>query len=309
LEKLISVWCFLLSLVSLVECRERRVDSIKRAIRDALELIEYSFPRVRRVIIKPNMCYYWDYSTGQTTDPNFVAALIEILREYVSPDVGISIVESDASAMKCKYTFKYLGYEKLARSYGVDLVNLSKVETEKVEVKAGKETFEFMVPKIVKNADLRVNAPKMKYMSFTKVSCALKNIYGCNPYPKKYRYHSRLDETIVALNKVMPFDLHILDGLTVYGSQALKLGLVMGSKDSVAMDVAASMVMKVNPRKVKHIVLAEKEGIGRSSFRVKGASLSYFKQRYPEKKLSDKVVTLGYRIVCALGLSKRLVII
>ncbi|MCD6242827.1 DUF362 domain-containing protein [Candidatus Bathyarchaeota archaeon] len=103
-------------------------------------------------------------------------------------------------------------------------------------MKVKDEVFEFLVPKVIKNADLRVNVPKVKYMTFTKISCALKNIFGCNPYPKKFKYHPKLDEVIVALNKIMPFDLYFLDGLIVCGSKTLKLGLIMASQDPVAMD-------------------------------------------------------------------------
>jgi len=297
----------LLSLVGLIECKDRNVDSLKEAVKEALELIDYSFPKAKRIVIKPNMCYYWDYSTGQTTDPNFVAALIEMFREEISPDIEISIVESDASAMKCKYAFKYLGYEKLAKKYCVNLVNLSEAESKTTKVKVKDEVFEFLIPKVIKNADLRVNVPKMKYMTFTKISCALKNIFGCNPYPKKFKYHPKLDEVIVALNKVMPFDLHFLDGLIVCGSKTLKLGLVMASQDPVAIDATAATIMSVNPKSVGHIMLARKEGLGNLSFKIKGADLDYFKVKYPKKGLSEKIVAFGYRVVCALGLDKRLI--
>ena len=297
----------LLSLVGLVECKERRVDVLKEAIKEALGLIDYSFPKAESVVIKPNMCYYWDYSTGQTTDPNFVAAIIKVLREEFSSDIDISIVESDASAMKCKYAFKYLGYEKLAEEYKVKLVNLSKVESEPIKVEVKGEIFDFMIPKIIKNADLRINIPKMKYMMLSKISCALKNIFGCNPYPKKFKYHPKLSETIVALNKAMSFQLNVLDGIRVFGSKTLKLGLVMASQDPVAMDAAAATIMGVNPKSVDHVMLAEKEGLGSTSFMVKGVELNYFKDKFPRRRLSDKLMELGYRAVCALGLDKHLV--
>jgi len=296
-----------LSLVGLVECRDRNVNSIKEAVIEALKLIDYSLPKAKRIVIKPNMCYYWDYSTGQTTDPNFVATLIEIFREEISPNVKISIVESDASAMKCKYAFRYLGYERLARKCDVELINLSEAESEPTEVKVGNESFKFMVPKVIKDADLRVNLPKMKYMVFTKISCALKNIFGCNPYPKKFKYHSKLDEVIIALNEIMPFNLHVLDGITVYGSKTAKLGLVMASLDPVAMDAAAAEIMRVNPKSVEHIMLAEREGLGKASFNVKGLNLDYFKKKYPRESISEKAILLGYKIACALGMDKRLI--
>ena len=296
-----------MSLVGLAECKTRNVDSIKKAIREAFSLIDYSLPKAEKIVIKPNMCYYWDWSTGQTTDPLFVVALIGLLREEISSDVEIYIVESDASAMRCKYAFKYLGYEKLAKDYNVNLVNLSEVEAEKVTVKVEDEVFEFSVPRIVRDADLCVNVPKMKYMFFTKISAALKNIFGCNPYPKKFEYHSKLYKVIVGLNKVMPFDLHVLDGLTVYGSKTLRLGLVMASQDPVAIDSVAATIMGINPKSVVHLRLAEKEGLGKASFVVKGTNIDYFKKRFPRKSFSEKVIMLGYRVACKLGLDKRLV--
>ena len=296
-----------MSLVGLVECKTRNVDSIKRAVKEAFRLIDYKLPKAEKIVIKPNMCYYWDWSTGQTTDPVFVAALIGLFREEISSNVKISIVESDASAMKCKYAFKYLGYEKLARDCDVDLVNLSAVEAEKAVVKVADEVFEFMVPKIIRDSDLCVNVPKMKYMSFTKISAALKNIYGCNPYPNKFEYHSKLDKVIVALNKVMPFDLHVLDGLTVCGSKTLRLGLVMASQDPVAIDSVAAKIMGVNPKSVAHLRLAEKEGLGKTSFVVKGVDIDCFRRRFPRRSFSEKVIALGYRVACKLGLDKRLV--
>ena len=33
------------------------------------------------IIIKPNLCYYWDYSTGQTTDPRVVGSIINWIRQ------------------------------------------------------------------------------------------------------------------------------------------------------------------------------------------------------------------------------------
>jgi len=296
-----------MSLVGLVECKNRNVDSIKGAVREAFRLIDYKLPKAEKIVIKPNMCYYWDWSTGQTTDPVFVAALIGIFREEISPDVKVSIVESDASAMKCKYAFKYLGYEKLAKDCNVNLVNLSMVEAEKAAVKVADEVFEFMVPKIIRDADLCVNVPKMKYMSFTKISAALKNIYGCNPYPKKFEYHSKLDKVIVALNKVMPFNLHVLDGLTVCGSKTLRLGLVMASQDPVAIDSVAAKIMGINPKLVVHLRLAEKEGLGKTSFIAKGVDVDYFRRRFPRRGFSEKAIALGYGVACKLGLDKRLV--
>jgi hypothetical protein len=52
------------------------------------------------------------------------------LREELNPDIDIAIAESDASAMRCKYAFRMLGYEDIAASENVRLVNLSEDEYE-----------------------------------------------------------------------------------------------------------------------------------------------------------------------------------
>lgn len=294
-----------MSLVSFVQIKN---SNITEAIDNSLRLINYSLPRdARNIVIKPNLCYYWDYTTGETTDPRFVAALIELIRMKISRNVNISIVESDASAMRCKYAFKMLGYEKLAEEYGVNLVNLSKERYDVVRVKAGKIAFKIMVPGIIREADLKINVPKIKYsIERIKITCALKNIFGCNPYPKKFRYHPVLDEAIVAINKAMKFDLCIIDGNIVSGIQPRKLGLVMASQDSVAIDVTAAEIAGVNPKSIRYIQLAHKEGLGNIRFIPKGKPIEYFKARYPRKGFQSKLMGKAYSIAVKTGLSKKL---
>ncbi len=112
-----------MSLVSFVQIRQ---NEFAEAIANSLDLINYRFPSdVKNIVIKPNMCYHWHYSTGRTTDPAFIGALIDVLRQNIKSDAKISIVESDASAMKCKHVFKFLGYDTLSKKYNVDLLNLS----------------------------------------------------------------------------------------------------------------------------------------------------------------------------------------
>lgn len=295
-----------MSLVSLVKVQKETL--IKKGIFDALDLIQYKLPtNIKNVVIKPNLCYYWDYTTGQTTDPKFVAAVIELLREEISPDINVSIVESDASAMKCRYAYKFLGYEKLSKSRNVTLVNLSEEKSDAIKVVCQGQSLNFMIPQIIKNADLRINLPKIKYtMRGIELTCALKNIYGCNPYPLKFRYHPQLEKVIVSLNKAMKFDLCIIDGNAVSGIAPHKLGLVMASKDPVAIDVAAAKIAGLNPQKIRYLKLASREGLGSMHFIPMGEPLNYFRSLYPKKTLKKKLMGQAYVWVVRLRLAKRL---
>lgn len=295
-----------MSMVSLVKVRGQQFE---KAILDSLRLINYEFPaNVEKIVIKPNMCYYWDASTGHTTDPRFVASLIRVLRHQISQDVHISIIESDASAMKCKYAFKILGYKDLAREHNVSLVNLSLERSKKVTVDVGNHQLTFRVPQIIENADLRINVPKIKYHSLkgVKITCALKNIFGCNPYPRKFKYHSEIDKVIVALNKIMPFDLCIVDGNIVAGGQTQRLGLVMTSTDPVALDSLAARIMGINPRSIQCLKLASREGLGKTEVACRGTDWKYFKARYPRRSIRKKIMNVAFKIVTRLNLESRL---
>ena len=294
-----------MSLISFTEIKE---NNFKKAIEESLKLIDFNFSKnIKKIVIKINACYYWDYTTGQTTDPVFVAALIDILREKISPDVEISLIESDASAMKCKYAYKFLGYEKIFGKSNVKLINLSEEKSDPVTVTCNGQPYEFQVPQIIKNADLKINLPKIKYtMNPIQLTCALKNIFGCNPYPQKFKLHSQLGNVIVALNKAMKFDLCIIDGNIVSGSQPCKLGLVMASTDPLAIDVASARIADLNPNKIPYFKLAKSEGIGSMNYLEKGVSLDTFKALYPKKTFTKKAMTMAFPWVKRLKLGKRL---
>ena len=292
-----------MSLVSFTKVTQLDHLQLKQAILDSLSLIHYRLPaKVDNVVIKPNMCYYWDRSTGYTTDPAFVGALIDLIRKLAPSDVDISVVESDASAMKCKYAFKILGYEKMAEKYGVNLVNLSEDKTEKVDVSVNGHKLSLRIPCTIKDADLCINVPKLKYMMQTTITCALKNVFGCNPIPTKYKFHPRLDETIVALNKAMKFRLNILDGIIAPGTPPRKMNFIMASEDPVAFDAAGARILGVNPKRVKHIALASREGLGNISYIPKGIDPKIIAKQYPRKKPSNKLMLMAYDLVTRIGL-------
>jgi uncharacterized protein (DUF362 family) len=57
----------------------------------------------------------------------------------------------------------------------------------------------------------------------------------------------------------------------------------MASQDPVALDTAASKIAGVNPKTIKYLQLAQKEGLGKMAFTTKGEPLECFKAQYPKK--------------------------
>ena len=173
----------------------------------------------------------------------------------------------------------------------INLINLSKEESEEKKLTIKGKNYKVLVPYIFKESDLLINVPKIKYMEGTKISCALKNIFGCNAYQKKSIYHKVLNNFIVEMNKLIKSDLVIVDGIIVNGYRlsTRRLGLVMTSRDPVAIDSAASKIAGLNPKSVKTITLAFKEELGNPRYKIMGEDLNYFKELFPKKTIKDDV--------------------
>jgi uncharacterized protein (DUF362 family) len=272
------------SVVSLVRAQSS-VKEIKNSISEALDLIDFELKGpVKSVAIKPNLCYYWDAATGYTTDARVVAGVIDYVREKCGFNVNIKVVEADASAMRTKYAFPILGYEKLAEEKKVELFNLSEDSLEEKKVHVNQREISFKVPQMLLKTDLFINVPKLKIMRATKITCAMKNIFGCIGVPRKVVYHSYLDEAIVGINKILRPHLTIVDGLVALGRFPVKLGLIMASVDPFSVDWVASQIMGYNPSKVRFLKVAMKEEFGNlNGITTRGKNVVEFRRIFPKE--------------------------
>ena len=250
----------------------RTGDFDQRGIRDAvyraLDMVGFapSGP-VETVAIKPNLRFYWDYSTGETTDPRVVASVIDYVRERWNPKANIAVVEADASAMRTRHVFPILHYDRLASEKRVELVNLSTEETCNKEVAVGRHKFALPLPRRLFDTDLFINCPKLKVGPYASgqalhLTCCLKNLFGCISKPRKVGWHPQINEVVVGVNKLLRPHLNVVDGIVALGQQPVKLGLIVAGQDPVAVDSVVARVMHYRPSSVTQIRLAEKEGVG-----------------------------------------------
>lgn len=269
--------------VSLAQTRKFSEEDVKKTVYGALDLLDFPLIRTPKVLsLKVNLCYYWDPSTGETTDPRVVSSVIDYIRQKWNGDASIYIVESDASAVRAKHVFKMLGYEDLAAEKEVQLLNLSKDSFKEVSVSSGGRNFSFHVPRVISESDIFISMPKPKY-HLTGISCALKNQFGCNPEKRKNLLHPILSEAIVALNKIMLPNLVVVDGITVRGENPRKLGLIAAGTNPVAVDFVMAKIMGLDPKKIEHLELAVKEGIGSvEDIAVLGSDLDHLAAGFPK---------------------------
>ena len=250
--------------VSVVRTEDLSEEGLRNATFDAIDKSGFKFPKeINSAMLKVNLRYYWDSSTGETTDPRIVSAIIDYIRHHNGDGIDIIIAEADASAMRTKYAFRMLGYEKLAQRRGVKLLNLCECEKVEKQLVVNRRKFSLPVAKQMLNADLLINVPKLRTHRLTNVSCCLKNMFGSIAVPRKIVYHSHLNEVIVGINKLIKPHLAVVDGIIALGKNPIKMGLVLASEDQLAADFVAAKIMGYNARRIKHLTLAEREGVGR----------------------------------------------
>ncbi len=282
------------NVVSLIRTRSS-AKNIADSISEALDLIDLKLNNpVKSVTIKPNLCYYWDAATGYTTDPRIVSGIVDCVRERCGEDVEIKVVEADASAMRTKYAFPVLGYERLAKEKNVELFNLSNDVLIEKTVHLNKHEISFKVPQLLLKSDLFINLPKLKIMRATKITCAMKNIFGCIGSPRKLVYHPFLDEAIVGINKILRPHLTIVDGIVALGRFPVKLGLIMAGVDPFSIDWIAAQIMGYNPSKVRFLKVAAKEKLGNQmGIKTRGESVIGFKKIFPKEKFFSSKLSWG----------------
>jgi uncharacterized protein (DUF362 family) len=275
-------------IVSLTRTQHFDEKSIKRAVYQAIEMSGFEVNSPKLVLIKPNLCYYWDYSTGETTDPKVVSSIIDYIRER-GGNAKIKIVESDASAMRTKHVFKMLGYEALAKEKSVELLNLSDDKIKKKEINVGKYKFILPLPQSIFDCDLFINVPKLKVGPYASgqalhLTCALKNMFGCIQDRKKVKFHPNINEVIVAVNKIIQPCLVVVDGIVALGKHPVKLGLIIAGTNNLAVDFIVAKVMGCNPWKVKHIRLAAEEGLGSlENLKIVGERIEIVRKFFPTR--------------------------
>ena len=253
-----------------------------------------------RVVIKVNLCDARTPDTGTITHPVFLDAVLECVRKDFG-DADIYVVESDGRVVLADYYVKWFGLLPVIEKWGAHWLNLSK---EKCVTKKAPfwPKVELSVPEIFGNSYF-ITLPKLKTNTLTKITCCLKNQFGCNPALDKQKFHSCIDEAIVALNWAVGVpDFCIVDGIIgqggIWGPSfgiPIQSELVIAGKDEVAVDCACARIMGFNPKRIKHIRLAEKYGLGSSSFDVVGERISRVKQNFKWSGFNQRLFMLAQR--------------
>jgi len=120
-------------------------------------------------------------------------------------------------------------------------------------------------------------------------------MFGCLPEKEKYIFHKIIDTVILDINRVVKPNLCVIDAIFglegVLTGRKRKIGIIICGRNPVAVDAILARVMGFTPSKIKHIALAEKQGLGSLNPEVIGEALDSVIVKF--KKESNFFSTLG----------------
>jgi len=220
-------------------------------IRSALAAAEISkWDAKAPTYIKMNGNYDRHYP-GSNTSPWFMDALLKVLCDEGFDK--LTVIEGDLPYFTADQMIQRTGMIEILNRYGVPFHNYEHDERD-----------ENKIPKMLLDAQV-VNVPVPHGHGFAVVSCAVKNLFGLLPNPRR-KYHRRLSETILMLNeKVRP--LTIVDatvgliGPSTRRGKPIRMDLVIAGADAVAIDVLLSEMMGYGIEQIPHLKLAQDKGL------------------------------------------------
>jgi len=253
---------------------------IGKALEEGIELLGGFGTLKSPFIIKPNICTGVDKTGFAVTNIQVVESLVDLVLEEDN-NLSIKIVESDSESKFADEAFEKFGYTSLEQKLRIDgldvsTVNLSRLPTVPVKLD-GLYFKDPELPNVITGPKYFVSmaVAKTHYLAF--ITGTLKNLFGLLPRKDQSFYHAYINDVIVDLNRLVRPDLCIVDarvGLEGWeGPQTRRLDTFIIGRKPVSVDATMARIMGFNPEKIRHLVKAEKYGLGTVNPEVLGRSL------------------------------------
>ncbi len=232
---------------------------------DAIGGIKRFVKSGERVAIKPNIG--WDRAPQQAanTNPELVAEMVRLCLSAGAAEV----IVSDLSCNDPRRCFLRSGIRQAAEKAGARVILPGEDDFVNTDLN-GRLLTVWPIIKYFAEADRLINMPIVKQHSLSSCTIGMKNLYGILG-GRRNQLHQQIDQSIVDLAAFFRPTLTVVDASRVLmrgGPQGGSLddvvvqNSVLCSTDQVAADARASEFLGLEPDKISHIVLAEKQGLG-----------------------------------------------
>lgn len=221
-----------------------------------------------RVLLKPNILAGCAPEQGVTTHPSVLEAMIQILLESKA---GVSYGDS-SGITKPLAAARDSGLTAVAQRYGVEMGDFE--HGSQVPLSGSIPGRRVPIARAVLESDALFNLPKMKTHQLTRITGAVKNLFGCVPGLGKPALHVSHPESmafsrmLAGLHLLIRPRIHILDGIVAMegngprNGEPRSMNVLIMSEDPVAVDAVFSRLVDLDPEFVPTCLAGCRAGLG-----------------------------------------------
>ena len=211
----------------------------------------------KKIAIKPNLLLGYTPDKAATTNPAVVEAVITLARSLGGEDIVIA--ESPGGPYNettLRSIYRETGMTKVSEKTGVPL-NFS-TDSKEIGYPDGVVSKVFTIIEPLNSADVILNVCKLKTHNLSKMTCAVKNLFGSVPGITKFEMHARYKDqrdflsmlvdlcTMICQNHRV---IHICDAITGMegngpsGGTPRNIGALLISENPFCLDTAAAEII------------------------------------------------------------------
>ena len=255
---------------------------IRGAVREAISLLGGIGRFVRPggdYLLKPNLFTTISSEKGATTDLDIFMTLAEMIKEAGGKPV-VGECPATASYARPDIVFDGLGVREACREAGVEINVLDREEPVRVENPTAEVVTEFWFPRFALECDGIVNVPKLKTHTLTKLTSAVKNLFGLQQGGTKAHHHVRTGNDPEGFSRLLvdlygsirdQVTLNVVDAVVAMEGEGpttgdpVDLGLIIAGEDALAVDIVSTAVMGWDSLEVGTNFIAVERGLGPGS--------------------------------------------
>ncbi|HNS17638.1 MAG TPA: DUF362 domain-containing protein [Bacteroidales bacterium] len=222
------------------------------------------------VVVKPNIGWDVPPERAGNTNPLLVK---QIIKQCLAAGASVVYV-FDNTCDKWDQCYETSGIKQAVSDAGGKMVPGNQESYyQQVEIPGGVKLKSTKVHELILQSDVFINVPVIKHHSSASMTIAMKNLMGV-VWDRMYWHRNDLQQCIAdyASFRRKP-DLNVVDAYRIMlrngprGVSPADVSLqkqLLVSTDMVTIDAAAAKIFGKEPADIKHIVLAEQLGVGRS---------------------------------------------
>ena len=267
----------------------------------ALEMIGSAVDSVlserKPILIKPNYVNAKHPSTGITTDSRVIEGIVKFLREHKVKEIVIG----EGGGFETTFqAFRVAGVDIVAERWGVKLIDLNRDEFVQVNPPNPLSLKQVRVARTAIESTI-ISVPKLKPHKIATVTLSLKNMMGALASKGSMHKGMHLSENIADLASILKPSISVIDGIIAgegheTSGNPVEMNLIIAGTDPVAVDAVGAAVMGIPPTDVKHLLLAEKKGLGTCHLEhitVLGEPIEKVRRKFNRSLSSKLLVHLG----------------